>query len=151
MTRIYLSTYINAPIYAVFDAARNIDLHMDSATKTKEKAITGRTSGCIELDETVTWRGKHFGLFLTHTSKITSLNYPYQFTDEMIKGHFKTFKHQHIFKTTKNGTDMIDILDYQTPYSFLGMLFDKWALKKHLTTFLYERNQYIKNTIDNTI
>jgi len=144
MTTIQLSTVIQAPLENVFDAARNIDLHMNSAKKTKEKAIAGRTSGLIDLYETVTWKGKHFGMYLTHQSKITSLKYPTYFIDEMISGHFKKFKHQHVFKETSTGTEMIDILEYNTPYGFLGNIFDRLILKKHLTTFLTSRNQFIK-------
>ena len=54
MTTIYLETEIKAPLHQVFDLARSIDFHIISAKKTKEKVIAGRTSGLIELSETVT-------------------------------------------------------------------------------------------------
>ncbi|WP_299608538.1 SRPBCC family protein [uncultured Aquimarina sp.] len=148
MTVITLHTMIKAPIATVFDAARNIDLHMKSAHKTREKAIAGKTSGLINLYETVTWKGKHFGCSLQHQSKITSLRYPTYFIDEMIKGHFKSFKHQHIFKETSSGIEMIDVLEYKTPYGFIGRLFDRLLLKKHLRTFLKIRNDHIKIEIE---
>ena len=150
MTTIHLSTFIKAPIETVFDAARNIDLHIDSASKTRERAIKGRTTGLINLDEIVTWRAKHFGIFHTHTSKITEYQYPNSFTDEMIKGHFTSFKHQHFFyfDKAKNLTKMTDILTYQTPYGYCGILFDTWILKKYLTKFLYTRNSYLKKNIE---
>ncbi len=151
MTTINLQTLIQAPIEVVFNAARNIDLHMDSAIHTKEKAIAGKTSGVIELYETVTWRGKHFGLYLKHQSKITSLRYPTYFIDEMIQGHFKSFKHQHIFKKTETRTEMIDILEYKVPYGALGEIFDRLFLKKHLIRFLSGRNQFIKTEIEKKI
>lgn len=144
MTVIKLHTIINAPIATVFNSARDIDLHMKSASKTGEKAIAGKTSGLINLYETVTWRGKHFGCYLKHQSKITSLRYPTYFIDEMIKGHFKSFKHQHIFKETTSGTEMVDVLEYQTPYGFIGSVFNRLLLEKHLTTFLKIRNDHIK-------
>lgn len=148
MTTIQLNTDILAPIEVVFDAARNIDFHMESAKNTHEKAIAGRTSGVIDLYEKVTWRGKHFGIYLTHQSKITSLRYPTYFIDEMVKGYFKNFKHQHIFKETKTGTKMIDLLEYSTPYGILGKLFDQWVLKKHMTKFLLKRNAFLKIKIE---
>ncbi|WP_106792536.1 SRPBCC family protein [Aquimarina sp. Aq78] len=144
MTTIRLTTQIKAPVKKVFDLARSIDFHMISAEKTKEKAIAGRTSGLIELGETVTWRGQHFGIYLIHKSIITAYDYPNNFTDEMIKGCFKTFKHQHIFHKTPSGTEMIDILKYEIPYGILGIFFDNLILKKHLTQFLTTRNQSIK-------
>jgi len=149
MNVIKLQTYINAPITMVFNAARDLDLHIVSAGKTKEKAIAGKTSGQIELYETVTWKGKHFGFWLTHQSKITSMRYPTFFIDEMINGHFKSFKHQHIFRETDAGTEMIDLLEYHTPYGFLGRLFDQWFLNIHLTTFLQQRNSFLKKKVEN--
>ena len=59
MTTINLITKINAPKKVVFDLSRNIDVHQNSASKTNEKAIDGVTSGLINYNETVTWRGKH--------------------------------------------------------------------------------------------
>lgn len=144
MTTIRLTTQIKNPVKEVFDLARSIDFHMVSANKSKEKAIAGKTSGLIELGETVTWRGQHFGIYLIHKSIITEYESPNNFTDEMVKGCFKFFKHQHIFYKTAFGTEMIDILEYETPYSILGKLFDNLALKKHLTQFLSARNQSIK-------
>ncbi|MEW7292271.1 SRPBCC family protein [Aquimarina sp. 2304DJ70-9] len=144
MTTIRLKTYIKAPIKEVFDVSRSIDFHLHSAKKTKEKAIAGITTGLIGLNETVTWRGKHFGIYLTHQSKITTFDSPNHFTDEMIKGHFKSFKHQHIFQNKDAGTEMTDILHYETPYGVCGKVFDKIILKKYLTTFLTSRNRSIK-------
>ncbi|MCK8521624.1 SRPBCC family protein [Aquimarina sp. D1M17] len=148
MTTIRLKTEIKAPLEIVFDASRDIDLHIESTSTSNEKAIAGRTSGLIKLNETVTWKGKHFGMYLTHQSKITAFNFPFNFTDEMMKGHFKSFKHQHIFKPSSNNTIMTDILTYQTPYGYAGKLFDTLFLKKYLTNFLLTRNHYIKTHVE---
>ena len=54
MTTINLITKIKAPLQTVFDVSRNIDIHQQSASKSKEKAIAGVTSGLINFNETVT-------------------------------------------------------------------------------------------------
>jgi ligand-binding SRPBCC domain-containing protein len=87
------------PIEIVFDANRNIDLHQKSTAKSNETAIDGTTSGWIKRNETVTWRGRHFGFYLKHKSRITEMNFPYYFEDIMEKGMFKSFKHQHFFES----------------------------------------------------
>lgn len=145
MTTIRLITKIKAPIQTVFDLARDIDVHQDAACATQEKAIAGRTSGVISLGETVTWRGKHFGMYLQHKSKITEMEYPAYFVDEMEQGHFKSFRHEHSFVSNKETTVMIDHLEYETPLGILGKGFDKWLLEKHLTRFLLHRNTTLKN------
>ncbi|WP_046756921.1 SRPBCC family protein [Kordia jejudonensis] len=144
MTKIHLKTTINAPIQLVFDLSRDISEHEASTNNTREKAIAGHTSGKIELGETVTWRAKHFGLYLQHTSIISAMESPTYFVDEMVKGVFKSFHHEHIFKENKNGTEMIDNLSYEVPYGIFGKLFDYLILKSYLTKFLRERNQHIK-------
>ncbi|WP_130734133.1 SRPBCC family protein [Flavobacterium sp. J27] len=144
MTTIHLTTRIKAPCHIAFDIARNIDIHQQSATKTKEKAIAGKTSGLIELGETVTWKGKHFGLYIKHQSIISQMEYPNSFVDEQLKGHFKAFKHTHLFEEQNGITIMQDILEYETPYGIFGKLFDKLLLKNHLKNFLSSRNTILK-------
>lgn len=144
MPRIYLETHIKAEIHKVFDLARDIDLHQKSTSKTKERAIAGRTSGLIENNETVTWRAKHLGLYQTHTSKIINMKKPYQFTDIMLKGTFKSLNHQHIFKEKEDGILMIDIFEFESPYGILGRIFNTVFLTNYLRKFLLERNIMIK-------
>jgi len=151
MTTINFSTKIKAPIKTVFDLSRNIDVHMKSMGYTNEKAISGRTSGNIELGETVTWEGKHFGLIIQNESIITAMESPNYFVDEMKKGHFKWLKHEHIFIDHEDGTtSMIDKFCYQTPYSIFGKLFDYLLLKKHLTSVLEKRSVQIKKLAEMT-
>lgn len=149
MTSIHLITQIKAPIQEVFDAARNIDLHENSAYQTHEKAIAGRTSGWIELGETVTFKGKHFGFYLTHTSKIIKMEMPHYFVDEMIQGKFKSFKHLHFFEEIKDATIMTDIVEYETPFGFVGKIVDTLFLKKHLEHFISNRAHFLNHFIEN--
>ncbi|KQT18589.1 cell division protein [Chryseobacterium sp. Leaf404] len=149
MSKILLTTTINADIKTVFDLSRDIDLHQKSTFKTGEKAIAGRTSGLIELEETVTWRAKHLGFYQTHTSKITEMEKPFKFTDVMLKGRFKSFIHQHLFKTEGKNTIMTDILEFESPAGLIGQLFNYFFLKNYMTEFLLERNKLIKSTAEN--
>ena len=149
MTQIKITTTINAPIKIVFDNSRNIDIHQYSASKTNEKAIAGRTSGLINKGETVTWKGKHFGFYIQHESIISEMDFPNYFVDEQLKGHFKSFKHKHIFKQKANETIMTDILEYETPFGFVGKLFDKLILENHLTKFIIHRNIILKELSEN--
>ena len=73
----------------VFDLSLSINLHELSAEKTNEKAIAGKTSGLIGLDEWVTWRARHFGIYQKLTVKITKLERPLMFEDKMLKGAFQ--------------------------------------------------------------
>lgn len=149
MTKIILKTKIKAPIETVFNLSRNIDIHQESASSSNEKAIAGKTSGLIELNETVTWKGKHFGIYLKHSSKITEMKFPNYFVDIMEEAHFKSFRHEHYFSEENGFTTMQDILIYETPFGILGRFFDSILLKKHMQNFLLRRNAILKNIAEN--
>ncbi|MFC5282677.1 SRPBCC family protein [Pedobacter alpinus] len=144
MPIIKLETHIEAELELVFDLSRSIDLHKISTSKTNEQAVAGITSGLIGLNEAVTWRAKHFGFYQNLTSKITEFERPNFFTDEMQKGAFKYFKHQHLFTKQDDITLMIDVFDYQSPFGILGKMADKLFLQKYMTNLLMERNNIIK-------
>lgn len=144
MTKIFLKTEINGLKSIVFDLSRNIDVHKKSVRLTNETAIDGVQSGLINYKETVTWRGKHFGFYLTHKSRITQMKLYDYFVDEMEEGKFKSFKHEHLFKEKNGVTLMEDIITYEVPFGFFGRLFDFLFLKKHLINLIEERNKVLK-------
>lgn len=144
MTEIYLETFINAPIRICFDLSRSIDLHKISLEHTDEKAIGGRTSGLIEKDEFVTWQAKHFGIRQNLTVKITAVDSPVYFCDEMVKGTFKSMRHEHFFEQKETETLMKDKFCYETPFWFFGQIFDAFVLKDYMKRLLETRNQTIK-------
>ena len=140
MKEIILHTIINAPIERCFDLSTSIDLHKISASKSKEQAINGITSGLIKLNETVTWKAKHFGFWHKMKVEITEYEKPNYFVDEMIEGAFKSMKHRHEFKQTKNGTEMTDIFEFSSPFGFLGKIVDNYVLRNYMSKFIEERN-----------
>jgi ligand-binding SRPBCC domain-containing protein len=144
MPIIKLHTEINAQIEIVFDLSRSIDLHKISTEHTNERAIAGKTSGLIELGESVTWRAKHFGVYQNLTAKITAYNRPNYFVDEMVSGAFARFKHEHHFEQREEVTLMTDVFDYTSPLGILGRLADKILLEKYMTEFLIQRNRIMK-------
>lgn len=149
MPVITLETYINADKQTVFDLARSIDLHQISTKHTNEKAIAGRLSGLIELNETVTWQARHFGITQKLTSKITQFESPDFFVDEMLSGVFKSIKHEHRFLEQESGTLMIHIFDYVSPLGILGRIADRMFLCSYLKELLINRNSVIKEYAEN--
>lgn len=148
MPRIELHTIINSDKTIVFDLSRSIDLHKVSTKQTKEEAIAGKTSGLIGQDDWVTWRAKHFGIYQKLTSKITSFDPPNYFMDEMVNGAFKSFRHEHHFSSQEEGTLMIDIFDYESPFGILGKLADALFLKRYMTNLLLKRNLIVKEFVE---
>src|SRR5262249_39558045 len=77
------TTTFRAPIERVFDLARSVEAHLASSDGTAEAAVAGRTSGLLELGETVTWRARHFGVTQHLTTRITAFDRPHHFQDRM--------------------------------------------------------------------
>lgn len=128
----------------VYDLSRSIDLHTISTAQSKEKAIAGITSGLIDLNQTVTWKARHFGIWFRLTTKITDVNPPEGFTDEMTQGPFKSMKHIHLFNEVHDGVEMIDQFYFEAPMGWVGKLTDWFILTPYLTRLLQTRNAVIK-------
>ena len=145
MPVVKLVTIIAAPQQRCFDLSRSIDLHKISIRHTNEEAIGGVTTGLIKLNQSVTWRAKHFGFYHQLTSKITEFDAPKYFVDEMKLGIFKKFRHEHHFEECDDShTKMIDTFDYESPLGFLGKIVDSLFLKRYMTKLLVQRNAVIK-------
>ncbi len=143
MPKIELTTEFDSAMREVFDANRNIDLHQLSAVGSNEKAIAGKTTGLIEKGEWVTWRAKHFGFYQKLTVSISRMEPPFYFRDEMKKGIFKRFTHDHYFETIEAKTVMYEVFDYTAPLGVLGKLADILFLKSYMKRFLETRNKVI--------
>lgn len=145
LTIIKIITYINAPIERCFDLSTSIDLHKISTSKTKEEAIAGVTNGLVKLNDKVTWKAKHFGIWHQLQVQITEYERPLFFVDEMIKGTFKSMRHRHEFKQIESGTIMVDQFEFSSPFGILGKIVDHFILKNYMTNFLKERNEVVKD------
>jgi ligand-binding SRPBCC domain-containing protein len=144
MPKITLETPIKASADICYDLALSVDLHQLSTASTKEHIVDGVRTGVMKLGERVTWRAKHFGIWLELTSKITEAHRPEYFVDEMQKGAFKSLRHEHHFIPTKEGVLMKDIFMFESPLGILGRIVNKVVLENYLKGFLIERNQCIK-------
>ncbi|WP_240628591.1 SRPBCC family protein [Bacillus salacetis] len=97
MPVIHHQQFIKAPINLCFDLARSIDVHTQTTSKTKEKAVGGVTEGLLEEGDIVTWEAVHLGIKQRLTAKVTSMEKPTEFVDIMVKGAFHSFEHTHQF------------------------------------------------------
>jgi len=148
MPLIHLTTFIEAPQESVFDLSRSVDLHKHSMTARQEKIIDGVMSGLMKMDDTVTWKAKHFYRERMLTVKITKMQRPDFFIDEQVKGDFVMMKHEHYFKAAENGTIMIDQFQFESPKGSIGRIVNQLFLTKYMTRLLEERNAVIKKVAE---
>jgi ligand-binding SRPBCC domain-containing protein len=146
--QIQLETKIAAPPMRCFLLSLSIDLHVDSTASTQERAVAGVVTGLIGEGESVTWRGRHFGFLLNHTSKITRYEPPAFFQDVMTAGMFKSFEHDHRFHEQDRETIMRDELRFSAPLGILGLTAERFVLRSYLTRFLRDRNTIVKKAAE---
>jgi ligand-binding SRPBCC domain-containing protein len=148
MDTIRLETWIDAPVERCFLLCLSVDLHIVSARSSREQAIEGVMTGLISEGQSVTFRGRHLGLKLRHTSHIEVMR-PYSyFRDVMVSGSFSHFEHDHHFATMDDGTRMRDEIRFIAPFGSLGRLATKLLVRRHIVRFLTERNREIKQVAE---
>jgi ligand-binding SRPBCC domain-containing protein len=146
---IELETKIAAPPERCFLLSLSIDLEMTVTSPTRVRAIAGVTHDIIGPNQTVTWRGRHLGLMLEHTSLIDRYDRPRYFRDVMIRGHLRSFEHEHFFEPTADGhTLMRDRLNFSAPFAVVGLPLERFLLRRYLTKFLQQRNAMIRRVAE---
>jgi ligand-binding SRPBCC domain-containing protein len=144
MPLIVIETWIDAPIERCFDLARSVDAHVASTARTGERVVGGKRAGLLERGDEVTWEAVHLGVRQRLTARITEMVRPQQFTDEMVRGAFRSFTHVHAFRSAGERTLMTDRFDYTSPLGWLGRLADRLFLERYMRRFLEERAAQLK-------
>jgi ligand-binding SRPBCC domain-containing protein len=134
----------------VFDLARCVEVHLESAVGTKERAVAGVTSGLLELNDEITWEARHFGVRQRLSVRIAALDRPNHFQDVMLAGAFKKMVHDHYFVEHPQGTQMEDRFEFESPLGALGKAVDRVFLASYMRGFLLRRNQVLKQLAEST-
>lgn len=143
MAVIRMTGVVKASQSRCFDLSRSIDLHQASMARSGERTIAGVTSGLIGHDQEVTWEARHFGIRWRMTSRIIEFEPPDRFVDEMVRGPFSMYRHEHRFEPIPEGIRMEDLVEYKTPLGPLRPLADRIA-GAYLRRLLRTRNQAIR-------
>lgn len=149
MGHVTIVTTIAAPAERCFDAARSVDAHVQSARFSNEKLVApGRLTGSLEPGDLVCFEGRHFGVKQRFCARITEMNRPHRFTDEMTQGAFKSLRHVHQFVEDGGVTTMTDVLDWEAPLGPLGRLADWLFLERHMAWFVRTKQVVLKGMIE---
>ena len=136
-------TESSLPPERLFDLARSVDAHVESQKGSGERAVAGVTSGLIGAGQEVTWRARHFGIPLTMTSRVTAFDFPRSFTDEQVKGPFRSFRHIHEFEATPGGCIMTDRVEFTAPFGTLGRVVERLVLRPYLQRLITDRGHFL--------
>jgi len=142
-------TQIAAPAHVCFDFARSLAAHVESASFSNERLVApGKLDGYLELGDLVCFEGRHFGVKQKFCARITEMDRPHRFTDEMVRGAFHSLRHIHLFEESAGTTAMIDILEWTAPLGFLGRMADRLFLVRHMKYFVATKQAALKRMIE---
>lgn len=144
MPTITLVTQIHAPIDLCFDLCRDLAVHSQTVAHTRERLVGAKMEGLAELGDVLTFEAVHLGVRQRLTSRITEMERPARFADEMVAGTFHSLRHVHTFTATEGGTLMRDKLEWTSPLGPLGALADTLFLERYMQRFLVVRNRNLK-------
>ncbi|MDN5205009.1 SRPBCC family protein [Fulvivirgaceae bacterium BMA10] len=83
------------------------------------------------------------GLPITWVTEISHVQEPNFFVDEQRAGPYSFWHHQHHFRSTEEGTLMVDIINYSVPYGFIGRLLHWLFIKKELQLIFNYRHKIL--------
>ncbi len=152
MGSISVITEINAPIDVCFDAARNVSLHVESASFSRERLIApGRLEGLLKAGDLVCFEGRHFGIRQTFCARIVELRRPDRFVDEMVRGTFRWMRHVHAFERSGETTLMRDFVTWEAPFGMLGRVADALFLERHMRWFVATKQKQLRALIERSL
>jgi ligand-binding SRPBCC domain-containing protein len=145
MPTVVIETTIDAPVELCFDLARDVGVHAESAAFSSERIVKpGRMDGLLERGDLVAFEGRHFGIRQRFVARITELDRPIRFVDEMVHGSFRRLRHIHEFEWIGNATLMRDTIEWQAPFGCIGRLADALFLRRHMAWFVFTKQSVLK-------
>lgn len=152
MPVIRLETFIKAPPEVCFDLARSVEVFTTATDHAKMRAVAGKTSGMLNLNDTVTWEvTAGLGIRQRITSRFTSFDRPRMFVDEIERGAFKRWHHKHVFESKPEGTLLTDEVNYESPFGALGRLAEALCLENYMRNFLIIHNAHVKEIAEQKV
>ncbi|MGA7899693.1 MAG: hypothetical protein WCA39_12625 [Nitrososphaeraceae archaeon] len=145
---------MNSPIDRVWEFYTDIK-HLEIITPVEiELKITSATSQKLIQGSEFWLEGKLMISKRKWHSVIKSIR-PYQYLDEMLTGPLRKWRHLHKFhdihiNEDQKQTEVIDEVDFELPYSFVGKLFEGYVCKRLEKFFDYRKAATIKSLEDDT-
>ena len=79
------------------------------------------------------------------TSEITAMDRPVYFQDTMIRGPFRSMRHDHFFRAlSAEATEIRDEFCFAAPLGILGRFTERAVLRRYMRALLLERNAAIR-------
>lgn len=147
------STAIHAPIERCFQLSTSIDLVQRTLGMHPVPAESKKSSGRIEAEDQLVWRGWKFGLPAMHETLITAFDAPRHFQDTMGRGRFAAFQHDHWFKPGRDAdgsqtTELADEVRFRMPLGWPGALVGRYIMVPYVRALVRRRFALLKQVAE---
>jgi ligand-binding SRPBCC domain-containing protein len=151
MVTIRTVTWVDAPVERCFRLAISVDFQLASSRYKDVEAITSGQSNSLEQGDTVTWRGRMFGLGRTHTHYVEVVR-PFSYIHEtMVDGSFMFYEQERHFAAMDDGTRMRNEVRFSVGWGPLGRQIEKTLLKRRVAALLKWRNEALKEAAESEV
>jgi ligand-binding SRPBCC domain-containing protein len=147
MERIERTVVIDAPIVRVFH------FHDDTQNLLKitppNIKVTIETMGSPGLGYEVTLKIRQFLFFVMRWHvKITEYQPPVLMVDEQVRGPFASWKQTRRLQTVNGKTELTDIVEYETPFGFLGRIANTLVIRRQVEEMFSYRQAATKRLLE---
>lgn len=145
MPVLHFTNFVEAPIEVVFGLSRSVSIYKIAFQKNKVWPVAGITFGLIREGEMITWEMKFLFKKRIFSIKVFEMKINSHFEEKIINNEFIDLRHEHFFKATKNGTIIIDRIDYRIKNGLLRNLINKFVVsffEKNISRRIEVINQY---------
>jgi ligand-binding SRPBCC domain-containing protein len=147
MERIERTVVIDAPIERVFH------FHDDTQNLLKitppNIKVTIETMGSPGLGYEVTLKIRQFLFFVMRWHvKITEYQPPVLMVDEQVRGPFASWKQTRRLQTVNGKTELTDIVEYETPFGFLGRIANTLVIRRQVEEMFSYRQAATKRLLE---
>lgn len=147
MERIERTVVIDAPIERVFhfhDDTQNLLQITPPNIK-----VTIETMGSPGLGYEVTLKIRQFLFFVMRWHvKITEYQPPVLMVDEQVRGPFASWKQTRRLQTVNGKTELTDIVEYETPFGFLGRIANTLVIRRQVEEMFSYRQAATKRLLE---
>ncbi len=134
------TTQLDASAEEAFSLSLSVNFHLQSFAASGERLVGELPSDELGLNDTVTWKARHFGIWWTMSSVIAEYDRPRFFVDEQTRGPFKRFRHENHFEATETGCVLHDVVEMEAPLSPIGSLVQRAILNRYVEGLIDLRN-----------
>jgi ligand-binding SRPBCC domain-containing protein len=98
--------------------------------------------------ERIEYRIRPLGVSQRWVSEITEYEPPRLFVDEQRVGPYRRWHHRHEFREADGGTEIVDRVEYELPFGWLGRIVHGAVVRRQLESIFDHRGRVIDGLFD---